>query len=184
GLWMHYSVASLRWIRATGLPCIISPHGMLDPWALRNSGWKKQLALAVYERSHLESASCLHSLCESEAKAMRAIGLRNRICIIPNGLASLTPITVGAPVWHDRIPQTEKILLYLGRLHPKKGLVNLLRAWHSFAEGVGSYWHLAIASWDQAGHQGELRKLAGRLETHRVHFLGPLFGAEKHAAYA
>ncbi len=184
GLWMHYSLASLRWIRSTGRHCIISPHGMLDPWALRNSGWKKQLALMAYEREHLESAACIHALCEAEAKAIRAIGLRNPICIIPNSLETPNPVKGGAPVWHGRIPGTAKILLYLGRLHPKKGLVNLLHAWHSFARGAGSDWHLAIAGWDQSGHEGELQKLASRLGADRVHFLGPLFGAKKHAAFA
>jgi glycosyltransferase involved in cell wall biosynthesis len=184
GLWMYYSVASLRWTRATGRACIISPHGMLDPWALRHSGWKKQLALRAYERKHLQTAACLHALCGAEAEAMRAIGLRNAICIIPNGLETLNPAAGGAPVWRDQIPGTAKVLLYLGRLHPKKGLVNLLHAWQLFSKETGHDWHLAIAGWDQAGHEGELRRMVRQWSMDRVHFLGPLFGAEKRAAFA
>jgi len=184
GLWMYYSVASLRWTRATGRACIISPHGMLDPWALRHSGWKKQLALRAYERKHLQSAACLHALCGAEAEAMRAIGLRNPICIIPNGLETLNPAADGAPVWRDQIPGTAKVLLYLGRLHLKKGLVNLLNAWQFFSKGTGRDWHLAIAGWDQAGHEDELRRMVRQSSMDRVHFLGPLFGAQKRAAFA
>ena len=185
GLWMHYSVASLRWIRTTGRPCIISPHGMLDPWALAHSGWKKRVALFAYERGHLESAACLHALCGAEAAAMRAIGLRNPICIIPNGLETPSPGAAEEAVWHGRIPADARILFYLGRLHPKKGLIPLLHAWQSFASGPGDNWHLVIAGWDQAGHERELRRLANELEiADRVHFSGPLFGAQKTAAYS
>jgi glycosyltransferase involved in cell wall biosynthesis len=185
GLWMYYSIASAGWIRITGRPCVISPHGMLDPWALRNSGWKKQLALAAYERSHLESAACLHALCGAEAQAMRDISLRNAICIIPNGLDTPTSSAAGAAVWRDRVPPGARILLYLGRLHPKKGLINLLHAWQPFAGGPDGDWHLAIAGWDQGGYESKLRRVVNQLGmASRVHFLGPLFGTDKAAAYA
>src|SRR5712671_3870245 len=86
GLWMYQSVATRDWHRKTGRPYLISPHGMLDPWAVKNSAWKKKLALLFYEREHLENAACLRALCEAEAGAMRAFGLKNPICIIPNGI--------------------------------------------------------------------------------------------------
>jgi poly(glycerol-phosphate) alpha-glucosyltransferase len=127
---MHYSVASLRWGQATRRACIISPHGMLDPWALEYSRWKKRLALWGYERKHLQTASCLHALSKAEAQAMRAIGLSNPICIIPNGIDTAPPESVGAPSWRRRIPADAKVLLYLGRPDPKKGLPNLLRLVH------------------------------------------------------
>ena len=86
GIWMYPSVVVRDWHRKTGRPYLVSPHGMLDPWAVKNSAWKKKLALLFYEREHLQNAACLRALCESEAKAMRAFGLRNPICIIPNGI--------------------------------------------------------------------------------------------------
>lgn len=115
---------------------------------------------------------------------MRAIGLRNPICVIPNGLEPLNPAADGTPVWRDQMPGTAKVLLYLGRLHSKKGLVNLLQAWQMFSKGAGRDWHLVIAGWDQAGHEGELRRMVRQGSMDRVHFLGPLFGAEKRAAFA
>jgi glycosyltransferase involved in cell wall biosynthesis len=184
GLWMHYSVAGLSWRRTVGQPYVISPHGMLDPWALRNSGLKKQLALRAYERANLESAACLHALCGAEAEAMRSLGLRNPICIVPNGLEGLSEKRGGAPPWRERISATDKVLLYLGRLHPKKGLLNLLHGWHARRAEIDSKWHLAIAGWDQAGHEGELRRLVSQTGTEKVHFLGPLFGVDKQAAFA
>jgi poly(glycerol-phosphate) alpha-glucosyltransferase len=151
---------------------------------LRHSGWKKQLALLAYERQHLQKASCLHALCHAEADAMRTIGLRNPICVVPNSVDLPILETGSAPAWRKQIPASANILLYLGRLHAKKGLVNLLRAWESLADGQAGHWHLVIAGWDQGGYEGELHQLVRQRGLGRVHFPGPLFGADKHVAYA
>jgi poly(glycerol-phosphate) alpha-glucosyltransferase len=114
GLWMYPSLAVVRWSRRSK-PYVVSPHGMLDSWALKNSGWKKQVAAAVYENRHLHGAACLHALNQEEAKAIRAYGLRNPICVIPNG--------IDLPErWEEPAERETHTLLYLGRLHTKKGL--------------------------------------------------------------
>jgi poly(glycerol-phosphate) alpha-glucosyltransferase len=175
GLWMYTSVASLRWGRHARKPHMISTHGMLDAWALRHSHWRKILAAHCYERRHLESATCLHAVSLSEVNSIRAYGLRNPVCLIPFG--------VDIP---DHFPVPPKntqrrTLLFLGRLHPKKGLVNLLRAWRELGRtGWGDDWTLTIAGWNQSRHEQELRQLRKELGLdQRVFFLGPQFGAEK-----
>jgi poly(glycerol-phosphate) alpha-glucosyltransferase len=182
GLWMYPSAASLGWARATGHPYIITPHGMLDPWAVNNSRWKKRIAFWAYEGRHLQGAACLHALCEAEAESIRAFGLRNPICIVPNSVQQPQPAdSTGAP----RVGAPHS-LLYIGRLHPKKGLANLLKAWHRFESRrqVGGEWQLTIAGWDQGGHEGELRDLANRLGiSQSVQFPGPTFGADKDALF-
>jgi poly(glycerol-phosphate) alpha-glucosyltransferase len=82
------------------------------------------------------------------------------------------------------------VLLYLGRIHAKKGLVNLIHAWADVTQSRKSEarnqndWMLAIAGWDQANHEQELKKLTVDLDIRAsVTFLGPLFGADKAAAY-
>ncbi len=174
GLWMYPSIAAQQ----SGKPCVISPHGMLDPWALALSRGKKKLAGMFFQNAHLRQAACLHALCQSEADSIRAYGLRNPICIIPNGI-DLPPPGDEPPTYAEKIPPTAKTLLYLGRLHPKKGLPALLRAWST----TDASWHLVIAGWDQAGHEDELRRLTAELRTQRVHFVGPQFGTAKAAAY-
>jgi glycosyltransferase involved in cell wall biosynthesis len=188
GLWMYPTVASLSWHRRTQRPFIIHPHGMLDPWAVKNSKWKKRVASICYENSSLEKASCIRALCLSEAESIRSYGLTNPICVIPNGI-DLPPegITHDPPPWVGKVEPGAKILLYLGRIHPKKGLVNLLRAWRALQEdgsSVSNGWALAVAGWDQNGHEQELSMLANQLGTRGVHFLGPQFGKAKAAAYA
>ena len=159
GIWQYPSVATLEWHRRTGRPYVVSPHGMLDPWALHHAGWKKRLAGLFYEGRHLRGASCLRALCESEAQSMRAYGLRNPICIIPNGVdlphaAELGTVNLG------RSGSRKKIMLSLGRLHPKKGLPNALRAWSGLCGGnKGTGWQLVIAGWDQGGHEAALKQL-------------------------
>jgi glycosyltransferase involved in cell wall biosynthesis len=178
GLWIYPSVAAIQWSRR-GKPYVVSPHGMLDPWALKNSQWKKRISAALYENRHLRGAACLHALNHIEAEAMRAYGLKNPICVIPNG--------VELPVGPEAIVSQPKNhnLLYLGRLHPKKGLPLLVEAWSRLGElAEESGWHLRIAGWDQGGHQSELQALARKLhENSSIEFVGPQFGEAKSALF-
>jgi len=179
---------------------MVSTHGMLDPWAVRNSHWKKLLAGSLYQDSILRHSSCLRALCESEAKSIRAYGLKNPICIIPNGIDIPTtsrdqagPLArsqdVGCsdpPRWSGQVPPERKVLLYLGRLHPKKGLPNLLCAWDAVRKRKtpgAKEWSLVIAGWDQDGHERALKAQARDL-VDSVHFIGPQFDAAKAAAYS
>jgi len=164
GLWKYPSMASLLWNRRERKPMIVAPHGMLDPWAVQNSRWKKRIAHFLFEGEHLRRASCIRALCESEAAAIRAYGLKNPIAIIPNGIDIPEPAEEGGDPGHSIAPlhaAGRKVLLYLGRIHPKKGLSNLVRAWGAIAEP--QEWVLAIAGWDQGGHEAELQQLATSL---------------------
>lgn len=177
GLWMYPSVAAIHWSRG-GKPYVLSPHGMLDPWALNNSRLKKRISAVLYENRHLHRAACLHALNRAEAEAIRAYGLRNPVCVIPNGVelpASMEP----------KGPQPIRTLLYLGRLHPKKGLPKLIEAWslvHKEADKSG--WRLAIAGWDQNGHQADLQALTAKLQVDSsIRFVGSQFGKAKIASF-
>jgi len=207
GIWMYPSVVVRDWHRRTGKPYLISPHGMLDPWAVHNSAWKKKLALFFYEREHLENAACLRALCESEANAMRTFGLKGPICVIPNGIdlpeSRKQKVENRNRPWQSQIEPGRKVLLFLSRIHPKKGLANLLKAWSKARGARGTAqgapeWVLAIAGWDQAGHEGELKALARELGLSftdvrdpksvvrgpwSVVFLGPQFDDAKAACY-
>lgn len=188
GIWTYLSVATIRWSesngRATPRPYLVSTHGMLDPWALHNSRWKKIMAAFVFERRHLENAACIHAVNQAEATAIRTFGLRNPICVISNGIEVRgSNASDRMPPWAADMVDGRKVLLYLGRLHPKKGLSNLLRGWKEASKRERG-WVLVIAGWDQDGHRAELEQLARELKiTSSVHFSGPLFGKERAAAY-
>ena len=191
GLWKYCSVASQRWHRRTGRPCIVHPEGMLESWALQNARWKKRIAALLYEDRHLRGAACLRALCESEAQSIRSYGMRNPICVIPNGV-DLPDLSEIPTLKAQAFVQGRKVLLYLGRLHPKKNVANLVRAWKqifSSHPSARAYWVLAIAGWSQGGYEQELKHLAEELnktatpELASIAFLGPRFGADKNESY-
>jgi poly(glycerol-phosphate) alpha-glucosyltransferase len=191
GLWQYNSLVALRWRRRFSKPFIVSPHGMLDGWALKNSAWRKGLAWAVYERRYLREASCIRALCQAEAQAIQALGLRKPICIIPNGVDVPERVkkdpSRSCNAHINGAPPGAKILLYLGRIHPKKGLATLLRAWARTPRPPE--WRLVVAGWDQTDHEACLKRLADELGIRwadavdnpqvSVFFTGPQFGSSK-----
>lgn len=186
GIWQALSCSVGAWRRRTDRPVVISPRGMLDPWAVNNAAWKKRLAAALYERGNLAGAACIHALCEAERAAIRAYGVTVPVAVVPNGVdPGVADRPAPAPAWAGQIPDGAKTMLFLGRLHPKKGLPALIEA---IAEAPGpeaARWHLVVAGWDQSGHQAELEALvAARGLGGRVHFVGSVFGEEKRASLA
>jgi glycosyltransferase involved in cell wall biosynthesis len=188
GLWRYTSIVASRWHRRTGKPYIVHPHGMLDPWAVQNAHWKKIVAGALYENRTLKDAVCIRALCQSEFESVRAYGCQNPVCILPNGVdLPDRKLARAASLWKEHEAAGRKILLYLGRLHPKKGLTNLIRAWSSAQKLPASgaqRWLLAIAGWDEGNYELELKKLCTELQLQSsVLFLGPKFGDDKSACY-
>lgn len=183
GLWSYCSPVVHRWSRRTRRPYLVSPQGMLDHWALQNSRLKKLVAAALFERGHLHDAACLHAVSGSEVDAIRAFGLKNPICIIPNAVDLPPDEPDGRPVNGDKSTRT---LLFLSRLHPKKGLPNLLRALAIVTaqnRASAESWRLRIAGWNQGGHEQELRALANALRLQDfVEFIGPVHGEAKAAS--
>lgn len=197
GLWDYPSAVAGSWSRRTRRPGLVAPRGMLDEWALRQWRVKKFVLGRLYEHAHLHGAGCLHALCKPEMEALRRFGLRRPVCVIPNGVD--LPATPPARSLLLAGAEGRKVLLYLGRLHPKKGLPNLLAAWAALGP-LTKDWLLAIAGWDQDGHEAALQRQAtesrlawaeSRSEQDKalpgdcaVVFLGPRHGAQKDAAYA
>jgi glycosyltransferase involved in cell wall biosynthesis len=180
GLWTYGSIAVQLWKRRSGRPVVVSTHGMLDVWALRHRNLKKTIAGALYEWRNLQSASRIHALSESEMKSLKTLGYSNNVITIPNGI-DLSPRVEPAG-------SAKKIVLFLGRLHPKKGIAETLFAWSIFQKEsriAPEGWRLVIAGWDEGGHLHQLKKIAEECDVgEHVQFLGPIFGAEKEALYA
>lgn len=167
GMWCYPEVAAA----SLGVPYLVSPHGMLDPWALRNSQLKKRLFAALFEHRVFAGARAIHALCASEAASIQNFHPGKSVATIPNGVA--------VPAEISPLPTADgkKQLLFLGRLHPKKGVENLLRA---FLRLNHADWRLVIAGWDQNGYQNMLETIwraAGSPEC--VVFAGPVFGEQK-----
>ncbi len=172
-LWMHTSYLTSQWHRRSKRPYIVTPHGMLDPWALKNSGWKKRIAEFFYEKKMLRKASVIHAFHSKDVADIRAYGLRNPIAVIPNG--------VSLPKKKESKLAREKRILFLGRLHPKKGLAQLFHAWNLLPKERRIGWKLTIAGWDDGGHLSGLKNQVDSLGLQDcIEFIGPIFGDEKH----
>jgi glycosyltransferase involved in cell wall biosynthesis len=186
-LWMYLSYANKKYHEKTGTPYIVSPHGMLDRWQLRQSFWKdlkKNIVLSLYERKHLKDATCFHALCKEEHDAIRSLGFKNPIAIIPNGidLPAIDQQRKIIPVSNNSSEtKSRKKLLFLGRIHHKKGLDNLLEAWWQL-NPVQHDWQLVIAgeTKDEV-YMKQLRDKTNHLNiSETVSFVGGQYGAAKH----
>lgn len=179
GLWLMPNVYP-AWVkkRSRGLVTLVhSPRGMLGHAALKISVWKKRPFWWLMQHSALEAADCLHATALSEYEEIRAAGLRNPVAIIPNG--------VDLPDFSDfpRRCTSERTVLSLGRIHPKKGLDRLVRAWAQVEQDCPS-WHLRVVGPAELQHDKELLAIARSLGLQRVSIEGPIYGAEeKLAAY-
>lgn len=172
-LWDPFVHTACRVARRRRLPLVVSPHGMVTPWALRHRAAKKQLAWRLYQRADLASAAVLHVTAAAEAEDLRALGFRQPLAVVPLG--------VDLP---DRQPASisgKKTILFLSRIHPKKGLLNLVEAW---AQVRPSDWQVVIAGPDEQGHQIEIERLAEKRGVRAdFRFPGPVFGREKDRLY-
>jgi glycosyltransferase involved in cell wall biosynthesis len=162
---------------------MISAHGMLEAWSLRQKALKKQIYSLLVERCNLDRAHCLRALTRFEAEDYRRFGLRQPIVVIPNGVDVPQD---ASPTWFfDTYPQLrgKRVVLFLGRIHVKKGVDLLCRAWAQMR--IGADKHLVIAGPDSENTLAGIRALVDELGlTHSVTFTGMLTGNRKWSALA
>jgi len=176
GIWtpLAHSVASVA--RSEGLAIVISPHGSLCPWALRHKYWKKRIGWLVYQRRALSAAQALHATAPDEASDLRNLGLRGPIAVIPPG-SDLPPPQDG----RTTAPQEGRTALFLSRIHPKKGLLNLVEAWSQIRP---KGWRVIIAGPDETGHKATVERAIRSKNLAEVFtFAGPVYGQEKWDLY-
>ena len=173
--------------RGRGIATVVAPHGMLAPYALSRSPWKKRAALAWFESRNLHQASCLHAASEAEVTTFRKFGLRVPAAVIPNAVSPEWLSTRGdrsAFCRRHGIDEGARVMLFLSRIHPIKGLPMLLAALARHRDRLHD-WRLLIAGPDEAGHRAEVERLALQLGvTDMVLFPGPLYEADKRDAFA
>jgi glycosyltransferase involved in cell wall biosynthesis len=184
GLWTLYGLAALQTAQEQGKVSLVAAHGMLDQWALANRRWKKSIYSLLVERRNLQRATCLHALTAAEAQDYRRYGLEAPIAIIPNGVQ--VPDTIDTEMFHEAFPylRGHEIVLYLGRLHHKKGLDLLCRAWVTVHDGFPNA-HLVIAGPDSENTRARIENLVNESGLRAsVTFAGMLSGLAKWAALA
>jgi glycosyltransferase involved in cell wall biosynthesis len=179
GIYLYSSYVNSKYSDKYSTPYIISPRGMLDKWILNNNKLKKKIGFSLYEHKNLRNASCINALGIPEYNAVREFGLKNPIAIIPNGvfIPKETSEKIPKASWNI---DSRKTLLFLSRLHQKKGLENLLQAWKALGS-LKADWKLVIAGESNGSeYEDSLRRLQSELGlSGDVFLIGPQFHKEK-----
>lgn len=171
GLWMMPNI-----YRTPNSAFVIAPRGMLTDVALSFSPYRKRLFGIMAQYRALADAVLFHATAESEYEDIRRFGLRQPVAIIPNGI-DLPDLTYLRP------NATGGTVLSLGRIHPKKALDVLIKAWASI-EPDFPQWRLRIVGPEEGGHAAQLAELLHMLGLRTVSIEPPVFGAEKSALMA
>lgn len=170
GLWTAATHWAVAWAARTQTPLVLQPHGMLHPWALHHKGYKKKIAMRVYQRRDLHDAAVLIATSDEECEFIRQSGFMQPIALVPNGV-DLVPGEPRRKQQHDSV----RTALFLSRIHPVKGLLNLVQAWGRVRPAG---WQLVLAGPDEDGHLAEVTAAVRRERIEDcVRFVGEV-GAE------
>ena len=147
GLWDPALHKVAKACRKASVRYVISPRGMLDPWALSVKSWKKRIAMALYQRGDLRSAAAFHVTAALEEMSVRRQGLKQTVIIAPNGvdIPDLMP--------PRKVSDGTKTALFLSRLHPGKGLLSLAEAWSRIRP---KGWRMKVVGPDGYGHKKDV----------------------------
>ncbi len=183
-----YPVLAAHWAcQFRNIPYIVTPHGMMEPWALAYKAWKKKLYFNLLEKPALKKASCMQMLASTEAEGIESLALKTPLVIVPNGIhrEDFTSLP-SSEIFYREFPETrnKKLIIFLGRIDPKKGL-NLLAP--AFAQAYAKFpeTHLIVAGPDNTGFLSTAESYfmeAGCRNA--VTFTGMLTGTLKYASLA
>ncbi|WP_421831899.1 glycosyltransferase [Limnobacter sp.] len=176
GVWHPLGHFSAKAASCLNVPYIIQPRGMLEPWAMKFRWLKKKFAMSIYQKSDLRGASGFIATSDQEAHSLRVLCKSDHVAVIPNGVELLSNnIFVSNKSYI-------KTALFMSRIHPKKGVYELVGAWEKLKpEG----WFLRIVGPDDGGHLARIRRLVNRLQLEdMVKVVGPLYGESREIEYA
>jgi glycosyltransferase involved in cell wall biosynthesis len=188
GCWNFFGWGAARWCRRAGVPYVLSPRGMLEPWSFRHGRrLRKWMSYQIFERPTLRRARFIHATSAQEAEAVAALGLENEIVVVPNGLdgldRALPPRSEAFRARYGAQPG-DFVTLFLGRVHPKKGLDVLIAAFREIVTGRRRS-VLVIAGTGEADYLGRLRaENQDLVDAGRLAFAGHLSGDDRDLALA
>jgi glycosyltransferase involved in cell wall biosynthesis len=180
GLWWSHNHRIAQVSARRCVPRVVSVRGMLEPWARAHKRWRKDLAWRLYQARDLRSAKVVHVTSVQEMDNLRSALPASRIACIGNGLD--LPSEGALAFSGEHAASGKRQALFLGRLHPIKGLPLLLQAWHKAAPRG---WRLVLAGPDEAGHRQQLEQQVAQLGLGAcVSFTGPVSGEAKARLFA
>jgi glycosyltransferase involved in cell wall biosynthesis len=179
GTWTPFNHRISVKARHAKIPLVFCPMGMLEPWSLTQKPLKKRLGWMLYQHHDIECSSTVHATARSEAENLRALGIKAPIALIPHGV----DLPTDQPAWQSlQRDSSERTILFLSRIHPKKGLLELVQACSHLKH---SNWRVTIAGPDTDGYQSVIeRAVASAQLQDKFSFVGPVYGEQKSALFA
>lgn len=175
GIWQPITYQIVKNAINNNIPYIITPRGMLEPWSLLQGRFKKKLVLKLFQLKHLKNSSCIHATAFSEVESIKNLGIKKPIALIPNG--------INLNEFPNVIPIKEKVsrkILFLSRIHVKKGIENLIEAWRLIEDNLKKDWIIEIVGNGEKEYTNELKEriISVNLEN-SITVKDPVFGDEK-----
>lgn len=185
--WQYFLHRAQKRMRKLGVPVVLSPHGALQPWALRYKWHKKVAALALWQYRDLMAASAVHACSDSERNSVHRLMPWKRVIEDPLGVVCRWTVD---ELRNQKMRRTRsrRTILFLSRIHPSKGLFNLVAAWAALKKShpkMASEWMIRVVGEDYANHLKDVRACAvakGCAED--IEFVGPKYGNDKDLEYA
>lgn len=174
GTWIPLLALASYLANSKNIPVVISPHGCLEPLALSHRRWKKKLALVLYQKRVYSKAALMVATAKPELQNIRRLVSTVPVAVIPHG------VDMPSRGVHSR--GIVRKLLFLSRIHPIKGLADLVGAW-ALVRREG--WKVVVAGPDEAGHVAEIREKIGALGlADDFEFPGLVTGDRKEALFS
>ena len=163
--------------RKQNIPYIVTPRGMLEPWSLSQKKWKKKLAWWLYQRNDVQKSACVFTTAKMEAEHVSNLGITTCKAVIPNG------IETDAYPCKTSVEGVKKQVLFLSRVHVKKGIELLFEAWKRLHSDYVDWQLLVIGN----GEAEYIHSLENRVESlglkDSIKILPPVFGEAKIKVY-
>jgi glycosyltransferase involved in cell wall biosynthesis len=180
--WTYVGTVAGKECRRVGVPYIAYPEGSLDPWLLRYSRLKKLLWWRLWERAFFEGAAAIIANTQADRERIASLGLSSRIEVIHNGvdLADFEEAVSRDELESQwGVLKGKRWLLFIGRLHHKKGLDLLIPAFVQVSRQFPDHL-LVIAGIDDGGYENAVHRMIKEFGvTDKVIFTGPVYGAVK-----
>ncbi len=186
GLWRYPEWVATRLARRLSIPYIVSPQGMCDPFEMARKAWKKKIYFNLVERYILRGAAAIHATTNAEKHYCEQLQTCGHVRVIPNGVDIYPPLSnqlMEHYLPHELalVPSQNPVLLFMGRLHPKKGVDLLIPAFAQVLQNHPEAW-LVMAGPDPVSYQQSLIELAQSFQVqNRVFFPGMVTGLHKRA---
>ena len=178
-MWIPLSHNILSIAKQKHIPYIFVPRGSLEPWSLKQKWFKKKIAMMFYQKKDIQDAACILATACMERDNLRKLGFSNPIAVIPNGIdISEYPCRT-----EEDKKNVKKQILFLSRIHPKKGIELLVKAWKEIHTDYPD-WNVVVAGNGDEKYIYQLKSLITKNGlSNSMKIVPPLFGVDKYNLY-